>query len=275
VTPLAVAVSGRGLVAPDEPVVHVDDEAFMRGRGAFETMRVYAGRPFRLAEHLSRLDVSCSRLGFQAPAHSVVEELAELVLRQVGAADTMMRVYATPGRGDGPVSLVVIADLPPGLDELRARGLALISVEFGPADLIGGVKSTSYALNMVAVDEAHVRGADDAVFLRPDGTVLEATTSNIWWRRGSTLYAPSIDLGILAGVTRSVLLEVAPSLSYDVAEGLFPVAELIGSDEAFTSSSVREVMPVVTLDGSPIGTGAPGPAAAALQTALRELACQT
>lgn len=271
---LALAVSGRGLVDPNEPVVHADDEAFMRGRGAFETLRVYDGRPFRLPEHLERLEASCARLGFEPSPRSVVEELATLALDSARAAEATMRLYATPGRGDGPVALVVVSDLPVDLEEMRARGIRLASVEFRPADLIGGVKSTSYALNMMAVDEAHARGADDAIFLGQDGTVLEATTSNIWWRRGEELFTPSLELGILAGVTRDVLVEVAPSLGYDVTDGVFPVDELAGAEEAFTTSSVREVMPVVELDRRPIGDGGPGPAAARLETALREVACR-
>lgn len=275
VSVLAVAVSGRGLVPPGEPVVHVDDEAFMRGRGAFETMRVYGGRPFRAGDHVDRLRASCARLGFPAPTSAVVEELTTLALQSAQVHDATLRVYATPGRGEGPLAIVVVAELPPDLDDLRARGLGLITVEFRPADLIGGVKSTSYALNMVAIDEAHARGADDALFVASDGTVLEATTSNIWWRRSASLFAPALDIGILAGVTRSVVLEVAPSLGYEVVKGAFPIGDLLGAEEAFTTSSVREVMPVVTLDGLRIGDGRSGEAAAALQHALRELACPT
>ena len=183
---------------------------------------------------------------------------------------------STPLRdsGDGPVALAVVAELPPDLEELRATGLRAITVEFRPADLIGGVKSTSYALNMMAVDEARARGAEDAVFVAGDGTVLEATTSNVWWRRGSTLFTPAVDGRILAGVTRDVLLELASPAGYEVAEGVFPVSELAAADEAFASSSIREVMPIVALDGRPIGGGEPGEGAAALQAALRELACR-
>jgi branched-subunit amino acid aminotransferase/4-amino-4-deoxychorismate lyase len=186
----------------------------------------------------------------------------------------VLRVYATPGRGDGPLALAVVAELPTDLEELRTTGIRAISVEFRPADLIGGVKSTSYALNMMAVDEARVRGADDAVFVAGDGSVLEATTSNVWWRRGGTLYTPALDGGILAGVTRDVLLELASPAGYDVAEGAFQLTELAAADEAFASSSIREVMPIVALDGRPIGDGVPGAAAVALQAALREQACQ-
>jgi branched-chain amino acid aminotransferase len=272
-TPLALAVSGRGLVDPNEPVVYVDDEAFMRGRGAFETLRVYGGRPFRLDEHLDRLEASCARLGFAPVARASVEELTALALDAARAPDAAVRVYATPGRGGAPVAFVVVSELPDDLDDLRVRGLSLISVEFRPSDLIGGVKSTSYALNMMAVDEARARGAEDAVFVAADRTVLETTTANVWWRRGTKLVTPVVG-GILAGVTRAALIELAPAAGYTVTEGVFPLGDLAGAEEAFMTSSVREVMPIVALDGEPVGDGAPGPAAAALQTALRELACR-
>jgi 4-amino-4-deoxychorismate lyase len=131
------------------------------------------------------------------------------------------------------------------------------------------VKSTSYAVNMAAEAEARARGADDAVFVRDDGVVLEGPVTNVWWRLGSTLYTPSLDLGILAGVTRAVMIEVAPTVDYQIAEGVYPLADVVAAEEAFTTSSVREVMPVVELDARPLERG---PAADALQQALREQA---
>jgi 4-amino-4-deoxychorismate lyase len=131
------------------------------------------------------------------------------------------------------------------------------------------VKSTSYAVNMAAEAEARARGADDAVFVRDDGVVLEGPVTNVWWRLGSTLYTPSLDLGILAGVTRAVMIEVAPTVGYQIAEGVYPLADVVAAEEAFTTSSVREVMPVVELDARPLERG---PAADALQQALREQA---
>jgi D-alanine transaminase len=125
---------------------------------------------------------------------------------------------------------------------------------------------------MVAVDEAKRRGGDDAVFLDGAGLVLEGPTTNLWWRRGRALYTPALELGILAGVTRGVVLEVAPELGYRVEEGSYALDELAASDEAFTSSSVRELMPAVALDGQPIGDGTPGTVAREFQAALRALA---
>ena len=269
-TLLALAVSGRGLVDPDEPVLHADDEAFLRGRGAVETTRVYAGRPFRLERHLERLGESAARLGLAVPAG--VEELAAEALAAAGPADAFLRLYVTPGReGRGePAALALVGELPPDLEELRARGIALVTVPLGvdPPWLLGGVKSTSYAANMVAVDEAKRRGADDALFLARDAIVLEGPTTNVWWRRGETLHTPALELGVLAGVTRAVVIEAAPALGYRVEEGVHRLDELLGADEAFTSSSVREVMPVASVDAARYELG---PAARALQAALRAL----
>jgi 4-amino-4-deoxychorismate lyase len=169
------------------------------------------------------------------------------------------------------VSLALVSSLPEDLEERRSRGISLVSLlgvrAEAPAPwLLGGVKSTSYAVNMAAESEARARGADDAVFVRDDGVVLEGPVTNVWWRRGQSLFTPSLDLGILAGVTRAVLLEAAPEAGYEVAEDAFPLSELLESDEVFTSSSVREVMPAASVDGRPFERG---PAAAALQAALR------
>jgi 4-amino-4-deoxychorismate lyase len=212
---------------------------------------------------------SAERLGLPWPGG--FEELAAEALAEAGEPDAVLRLYLTPGReGAGrPVQLALVSSLPLDLEERRARGIALISLLGVRADapwLLGGVKSTSYAVNMAAEQEARARGADDAVFVRDDGVVLEGPVTNVWWRRDEILFTPSLDLGILAGVTRGALLEAAP---YEVREGAFPLAELLASDEVFTSSSVREVMPVRSVDAQPFRLG---PAAAALQAALRELA---
>jgi len=279
---LALAVGGRGLVDPDEPVLHVDDEAFLRSRAAFETTRVYGGRPFKLVEHLARLAGSAERVEIGRIDTEELTRLAALALEAAGAPDAMLRLFVTPGRnGAGnPTQIAMVSTLPEGLDEVRARGIKLVSIQLGLDPdlrasapwLLGGVKSTSYAVNMAAEAEAKRRGADDAVFLGSGDIVLEGPVTNIWWGDDDVLYTPALELGILAGVTRATLLEEAGAAGYEVREGVFPLDHVAAANEAFTSSSIREVMPVVELDGKAIGDGAPGPAARELQEALRRAA---
>jgi len=270
-------VSGRGVVDPGEPAVFADDEGFLRGRAAFETTRVYAGRPFRLDAHLERFAGSAARLNLLPLDRDLFRDLTAEALAAAGEPDCFVRLYLTPGReGSGePVGLVLVESLPPELEQTRARGIRVFALPLGTEpSLLGGVKSTSYALNMVAVDEARRRGGDDAVFLGPQGVVLEGPTTNIWWRRGNVLYTPALELGILQGVTRGALIELAVDRGYEVEVGVYPLDALTGADEAFTSSSVREVMPVVEVDGAPVGGGVPGSAALELQADLRSLAAK-
>jgi 4-amino-4-deoxychorismate lyase len=270
---LALAVSGRGLVGVDEPAVRADDEALLRGRAAFETLRVYAGRPFRLEAHLDRLAASARAIGLAPLEPSELQELAALVLSDGAPADAVLRLVWTAGPAKGaPAALALLSEIPDWIEPTRARGaraVSLLGVRAAVPWLLPGVKSTSYAVNMAAEAEAKRRGADEAVFVDADGVVLEGTVTNVWWQRGGTLYTPAVELGILAGVTRAVLLELAASRGIGVEVGAFPVDELYAADEAFTSSSVREVMPLVEIDGRPLGRG---PLADELQDALRATA---
>jgi 4-amino-4-deoxychorismate lyase len=280
--PLAVAVLGRGVVDPDTPVIHADDAGLLRGLAAFETLRVYRGRPFAMTEHLQRLGRSAERMQLRVPDVEALEELAELALAAADEPDCTLRFTVTGGRGDDdtPVAMVAILRVPDDLEELRIRGIALVSLQLGVDPrlrrhapwLLDGVKSTSYAVNMAARDEALRRGADDAVFVAAEGSVLEGPTTNVWWRAGSVLYTPELDLGVLAGVTRAYLLRLSSEAGYSVEMGRYPLEAVAAADEAFTSSSVREVMPAVSLDGNQVGDGVPGPAAVRLQAALRRVA---
>ncbi|MGE5690467.1 MAG: aminotransferase class IV [Pseudomonadota bacterium] len=272
-TLLALAVTGRGLVDPDVPVLHADDDALLRGRAAFETLRVYGGKAFRLDAHLDRLDASSARIGLAPVPRDELARLSADALAAAGEPDAVLRLLWTAGREGGePVGLALVAPIGAWIEEARRDGIRLVSL-LGPGAeapwLLGGVKSTSYAVNMAAEAEAKRRGADDALFVDHDGTVLEGPVSNVWWRVGTTLFTPSLELGVLAGVTRAALLELAPQLGYEADEGAFPLAAMAAADEAFTSSSVREVLPVVELDDAPIPRGGAAPA---LQAALREVA---
>ncbi|HVP74908.1 MAG TPA: aminotransferase class IV [Gaiellaceae bacterium] len=272
-TLLAVVELGRGLVPADAPVLYPDDEGVLRARAVFETLRVYEGRPFRLVGHLDRFAASAARLGLPPPEREAFTAAVAEALAAAGVPDAVLRLLWTAGR-EGmhrPVGLALVSSLPPDLDELHARGLRLATVPWAPGAL-AGAKSTSYAANLAARDAAARRDADDALLVAADGTVLEAPTANVWWREHDRLLTPTLELPILAGVTRAALLELAPAVGYTLEEGSYPLERLLEAEEVFLSSSIREVMPVVAVDGRPVGSGVPGPAAAALQRALRKAA---
>ena len=278
---LAVGVLGRGVVDPEVPVIHADDAGLLRGLAAFETLRVYGGRPFAMAEHLERLRASAARMRLPEPDADGLARLAGEVLAAAGIGDCSLRFTMTGGRPGGqPVAMAVVLPIPVDLEAMREAGIAAVSLQLGTDPrlrkdapwLLDGVKSTSYAVNMAAFDEARRRSADDAVFLAADGSVLEGPVTNVWWRREQQLFTPSLDLGILAGVTRAYVIHIARELGYVVSEGWFPLADMASADEVFSSSSVRELMPIVRLDGVDVADGRPGEAAQALQAALRQAA---
>ena len=271
--PLAAAVSGLGVVDPARAVVAATDEGFTRGRAAFETLRVYAGRPFRLEEHLARLAGSADRLGLTAPDLDALRALVADALAAAGTDDAGVRIYWTPGApGAGPTAIVVVSGVPDWIEPARQRGQRLVSLPFPARStpwLLPGTKSVSYATHVAAEAEAKRRGADDAVLVDLDGTVLEGTVTNVWWREGGVLVTPALELGILAGETRAALLALAADEGYTVGTGSFPLHRLLDADEVFTSSSVREVMPVVAVDARAYDSRH---AAETLQRALRRLA---
>jgi 4-amino-4-deoxychorismate lyase len=272
VTVLALAVTGRGLVDPTEPVIRADDEGLLRGRAAFETLRVYNGRPFGLEAHLDRLTASAASIGLPAVERRRLQVLVGLVLPKAEGGDASLRLVWTAGPTGGlPSALALLGTVPDWIESTRERGataVSLLGVRASAPWLLPGVKSTSYAVNMAAEAEARRRGVDEALFVDGDGIVLEGTVTNAWWRAGRTLFTPSLDLGILAGVTRATMIELAPECGFRVEEGAYPLSQLLEAEEAFTTSSVREVMPLVEVDGKALGRG---PASDALQETLRRV----
>jgi branched-chain amino acid aminotransferase len=253
---VAVAVQGLGLVDPESPVFRADDDAALRGAVAFETMRSYGGTPFLLDRHLERFEGSVAALAL--PPAEGVRELLDLAVHAV-PPDHVLRLYRSTH-----TLVATAAALPPGLDELRRTGVALRTVDSGtPSPLLARAKSTSYAAAFAATRIAVEAGAYDALLVS-GGRVLDAPTANVWARFGEALRTPPVGAGVLPGVTRAFIIELAA-----VEEAELRLDELGGADEVFLTSSVREVMPVTAIDGRPVGDGRPGPEAARLQAELR------
>jgi 4-amino-4-deoxychorismate lyase len=256
----AVAVAGRGLVDPHGPVFAADDAALLRGSSVFEATRVYDGRPFRLEEHLARFAASAERVRLPRPDAAECRRLVGLVIGACEEKDLGLRLYWT-----GRTLVAAAASIDPELEALRRRGLRLAVVSWSTGAL-ASAKSMSYAENIAAQDAAIAGGADDALFVAHDGTVLEAPTANVFWREGDVLLTPTLEQPILAGVTRAALLELSARAT---VEGVFPLERLLAADEVFVCSSIREVLPVGSVDGKAFDLG---PSAHELQQALRRLA---
>jgi 4-amino-4-deoxychorismate lyase len=265
---------------PGRPALDPLDLALVRGEAVFEALRSYGGRPFRLDAHLERLAASARAIEATLPGG--LEDLAARAVAAAGGGDLVLRLICTKGREveGGPVAFAICTDIPASFEEERRRGLRLVLLTTATDPLLraaspwllAGVKTISYATNMAAQRTARARGADDAVLVGLGGELLEAPTASLWWRADQTLFTPSLDLGILAGITRATLLDLAPTLGLKVLEGVYTAEDLVAADEAFLSSSTRELMPVIEVDATPIADGHPGPAAAELQSALRRLA---
>jgi 4-amino-4-deoxychorismate lyase len=309
---LAVLATGPGAPAGGPPALDPLDLALVRGEAVFEAMKVYGGRPFRLDAHLARLAASARAIelalpeGLEALAARAVAAAGggDAILRLIctrgpegsgephdgpagrgsgssPAAGARGAPVGREGSGNGgPVAFAICTDVPASFEAIRRRGLRLVLLTTATDPLLRaaspwllpGVKTTSYATNMAAQRAAQARGADDALLVGLGGELLEAPTASLWWRTGQTLHTPSLDLGILAGITRAVVCDLAPTLGLRVLEGVFTAEDLAAADEAFLSSSTRELMPVVEVDGAPVATGHPGPTTADLQAALRRLA---
>jgi 4-amino-4-deoxychorismate lyase len=293
---LAVLATGPGAPAGGPPALDPLDLALVRGEAVFEALKVYGGRPFRLDAHLARLAASARAIELALPEG--LEALAARAVAAAGGGDAILRLICTSGpegsgeprggapvdregpEGGGPVAFAICTDVPASFEAARRRGLRLVLLTTATDPLLRaaspwllpGVKTISYATNMAAQRAARASGADDAVLVGLGGELLEAPTANLWWRTGQTLHTPSLDLGILAGITRAVVRDLAPTLGLRVLEGVFTAEDLAAADEAFLSSSTRELMPVIEVDGAPIATGHPGPTTADLQAALRRLA---
>jgi branched-chain amino acid aminotransferase len=232
------SVDGR--IGPTaEATVPLRDDGLYRGDGAFEVIRLYEGRPFALGDHLDRLERSAAaiQLAFDRAA---LEREIEALLAEAGPAEGQLRLIVT--RGGRRVAAT--EQLPPHGETLR-----LATVTYSPS-----VKSLSYAANMQATRLAEAQGADEAVLVQPDGTVLEPPTSAIFWvsPQGS-LRTPALEVGVLESITRDRLVK-----ALDVEEGAWPVADLRAAQEAFLASTTREVQPVAAIDGSELDE-APGP----------------
>jgi 4-amino-4-deoxychorismate lyase len=256
-----LAVLGRGVVPADQPVVRADDAGLTRGDGCFEGCRLVEGVITKLDAHLARMARSARALDLEFDEAAWRALIGQAVAAWQSSGEAAVKLLLTRGPAGGPVTgYTAISPMTPESLRLRADGLRVVTLPRGlTADafagapwLLGGVKTLSYAVNMAAQREAERRGADDAVFLAADGTVLEAPTASVVWSSGRTLHTtPTGDTGILEGTTQRLLFERAGDAGWRTADALATVDDLHAADAVWLVSSVRGPIDVVELDGKP------------------------
>ena len=232
------------------------DEGLLRGDGVFEVIRLYAGRPFAFEEHLQRLERSASNLRLPLNVEAVRSDAWRL-LRHAGTGrdHELLRIVVTRGGK----RLLLTESLPKTAD--RAR---LATITYAPTRILDGVKSLSYAANMLAGRLARERGFDEALLVSPHGRVLEAPTSSLFWVKGGEALTPPLSEHILASITRRVVIDVSGARERECT-----LADLQQADEVFLASTVREVQPVIAVDDHRYDSDAPVTAQIAEQVGAR------
>ncbi len=270
---MGTVVSLNGiLVDPDEARVSIFDRGFLYGDSVYEVVRTYDGVPFMLEAHLARLESSAARIGMRLPVPlSTFAEEVHTVHAASGNPDSYIRIVSTrgsgplgldPGLAEHPTHIVVAMPLNPPAPSVYAEGaaVALVSVRRNLRDAIDPMAKTGNYLNSVmALAEAKKAGAYEAIMLDHRDYVTEGASSNIFAVLGDTILTPALDAGILEGITRSAVFSACQEGGLRVLELPLTEAALRSADEVFITSSIREIVPIVTVDGAPVGAGKPGP----------------
>jgi branched-chain amino acid aminotransferase len=277
--------SVNGTVTPaHEARVSVLDNGFTFGDSVYETLRTYGGRPFALDRHLRRLRHSAERLGITAPPDVKLAAWLDTLLAAAANPESYIRFIVSRGVGDisyrfervqGPTVVMAVKpfEVPPAQHFEAGVAVIVSSVRRNaPEALDPGIKSCNLLNNILAVREAQAKGALEPIMLNPHGEVAEGASSNVFIVKRGVLRTPPLSAGILPGVTREILLELAPTLGIASEEVTVLPPDLRGADEAFLTSTLKEAMPICIIDGQPVGDGKPGPVTLRLLQAFREYA---
>ena len=270
------------ITAAEEARVSILDNGFTFGDAVYETLRTYGGRPFALPRHLQRLRASAARLGFGLPQTDAdLAATLDTLLQRSGNPESFIRLIVTRGVGDisyhfervkGPTVVMAVKPFEgfPAAHYSDGIALTLVSIRRNhPRALDPAIKSNNLLNNVLAVREAQAQGAAEAILLNQDGHVAEGASTNVFLVKDGVAATPPLDAGILQGITREVVLELARETGTPVREDTVSPDALRQADEVFVTSSTREIMPACVLDGRPIGAGRPGPVTLRLLEAFR------
>jgi branched-chain amino acid aminotransferase len=281
---VCIYLDGEFFTRREDARVCVYDHGLLYGDGVFEGIRVYNGRVFKLDEHIERLYDSARSIMLEIPM--TPQKLKEAVVetcRRSGLRESYIRLVVTRGVGDlgldprkckKPTIIIIVDEIALYPREAYERGLRVITCSTRrnrPDSLNSQIKSLNYLNNILAKIEVIRYGVEEGVMLNDSGYVSEATADNIFiYRRGRLLTPPGF-MGLLEGITRNTVMEIARKLGYKVLEMPFSVNDIYAADECFLTGSGAELIPVVEIDSRPIGNGKPGPVFLRLLEEYRKL----
>lgn len=280
---IAINIGGR-IVGERDATISVLDRGFLYGDSVYEVVRTYNGSIFAFEEHMTRLEHSASRLGIELPDRDWLCTQVDETIAAAESSDCYCRIIVT--RGSGPLTLdpttarepmtVIIAKpyepFPAWTYEKGVR-ITIPSIQrTSRASLDPAIKSGNYLNSVLALGEARSGGYFDALMLDHSGCVTEATSSNVFMAAAGKLYTPALEYGLLAGVTRSLLMFLAREAGFLCEEKEISLEELLRADEVMLTSTLREVQPVVAVDERYIADGMPGPIAARLRRIFHDYA---
>lgn len=280
---LIIYLDGK-YVPEEEAVVSVFDHGLLYGDGIFEGIRAYHNRVFKLSEHLERLYESARTITLEIPIS--MEEMQEVVLetlRRNNLRDAYIRLVVTRGKGDLGLDprkckkatiFCIAASIQLYPEELYKQGLEMVTVATRrniPEACNPRVKSLNYLNNIYAKIEANLAGVPEAIMLNQEGYVAEATGDNIFLVKKGKLITPPVYVGLLEGVTRNAVMDLARARGIEVQEKVFTRHDVYNANEFFLTGTAAELIPCVKVDGRPIGTGQPGPVFQSLLHDFREL----
>jgi branched-chain amino acid aminotransferase len=282
-TNLRIYLDGK-IVPAAEAKVSVFDHGLLYGDGVFEGIRVYAGRIFRLDEHIDRLFDSAQAIMLRVPlSKKELKEACCATCRANGLRDGYIRLVVTRGVGylglnpfkcDKPSVFIIAATIELYPEEVYRLGLNLVTaatVRVNPAAVSPSIKSLNYLNNILAKIEAVNAGTVEAIMLNSEGHVAECTGDNIFIIRKGKIETPPISAGALNGITRAVAIELAGRMRISVREPNLTRYDLMTADECFLTGTAAEIVPVVKIDGRVIGDGKPGRVTLKLMKAFRKL----
>lgn len=257
-----VVVDGE-VLATAEATISVLDRGLLRGEGVFETIRTYGGVPFAVSRHLARMHQSAAATGIRLPPDGRLVDSIRALCDANGFGETRIHLTVTSGPGGpapdpmgdvAPTTIALAGEIrdPGVIAEVRAVTLPWVRHE-GAA--LTGVKPTSYLDHLVGHKWAHSQGADEGLWRNGVGDVTEATGSNLFIVRAGVTSTPPVSAGLLPGVTRDLVLERCRARGVPAEEATLTVADLVAADECFLTSTTKEAVAVVAVDGTRIGDG--------------------